>query len=269
MGALDRLREGLREPALRGIDVDSAALLERHVTILRSKRLLRSAFETFYREMLTAGDRLLPASGIELELGSGAGFLKTMRQSVITTDIRRGPHIDRVIDAHGMDLCSGSVRCIYAINVFHHLRDPDLFFGELKRVLKPGGGCVLVEPHCGAASAFVHRHLHSDEIFDPLMQGWTNDRIAGPLSGANQALAHIVFERDLAEFRERHGMALEIVHESYILNAMRYLLSGGLNFRQLVPSVLEPLLRGLEQAGGVLAKHWSLHRMTVLRRAGQ
>ena len=100
MGLVDQLRQWLREPALRDIDVDAPQLLAHHIRILREKRLLRSAFETFYRDMLAAGDRLFPQPGIELELGSGAGFLKTIRPQVITTDIRIAQQIDRVIDAH-------------------------------------------------------------------------------------------------------------------------------------------------------------------------
>jgi hypothetical protein len=61
----------------------------------------------------------------------------------------------------------------------------------LLRVLVPGGGCVLIEPHSGPLSSIVHKRLHKDEYFDPDESGWKNDKIRGPLSGANQALAHM------------------------------------------------------------------------------
>jgi ubiquinone/menaquinone biosynthesis C-methylase UbiE len=76
------------------------------------------------------------------------------------------------LDAQAMNLADNTVRCIYAINVFHHLPDPDLFLVELVRVLQPGGGCILIEPHCGFVSSLVHRHLHSDEYFDPDAPEW-------------------------------------------------------------------------------------------------
>uniref|UniRef100_UPI00404899EC class I SAM-dependent methyltransferase n=1 Tax=Orrella sp. TaxID=1921583 RepID=UPI00404899EC len=87
------------------------------------------------------------------------------------------------LDALAMNLADNTVRCIYAINVFHHLPDPDLFFAELARVLHPGGGCILIEPHCGFASSLLHRHLHSDEHFDPNAPEWRTVEIGETCRG--------------------------------------------------------------------------------------
>lgn len=263
---VDRLRRWLYEPEVRGVDVDDNGLLTIHASVLREKRLLRSAFETFYRDMATLCDRYFHVPGLELELGTGAGFFKSLRPALLTSDVRKGLGIDMEMDAQAMTLQDGSVRCIYAINVFHHLPDPEQFFDELGRVLSRGGGCILIEPHCGFASALLHRHLHSDEHFDPAAPGWRTAEIGGPLSGANQALADIVFRRDLRRFEELYGSKLEIVHRGYELNALRYLLSGGLNFRQLAPSFMERPLTWLENLGSPLARYWSLHQVIVIRR---
>jgi SAM-dependent methyltransferase len=233
---------------------------------LREKQLLRSAFETFYRDMAKLCDRFFSVAGLEVELGTGAGFFKSLRPPLITSDVRKGRHIDMELDAQAMSLAEESVRCVYAINVFHHLPDPELFFGELARVLRPGGGCILIEPHGGFASALLHRHLHSDEHFDPDAPGWRTAEIGGPLSGANQAMAHIVFQRDLSRCEAMYGAQLEIVHRGYELNALRYLLSGGLNFRQLLPSFMASPLVWIERLASPLARHWSLHQVIVIRK---
>jgi len=251
---------------VRGVNVDDIALLEIHKEILREKPLLRSTFETFYRDMMSLCDRLLTTSGTEVELGSGAGFFKSLRSGLTTSDIREGVDIDLVLDAQEMSLPDDSVRCMYAINVFHHLPDPDRFFSELCRVLHPGGGCILIEPHAGFASALLHRYLHSDERFLPDAQSWQTAHIGGPLSGANQALESIVFKRDIERFMKLYGEHLEIVHQSYSLSALRYLFSGGLNFRQLLPSIFEPVLRFVEYAGKPLARYWSFHQVIVIRK---
>jgi len=266
MSVIERLRGWLYEPRVRGVDVDDNALLDIHAEILREKPLLRSAFETFYRDMINLCDHLLTTSGTEVELGSGAGFFKSLRPGLITSDIRKGPHIDIALDAQNMSLPDNSVRCIYAINVFHHLPDPERFFSELCRVLRSGGGCILIEPHGGFCSALLHRHLHSDERFLPDAPSWQTSDIGGPLSGANQALAYIVFERDIARFKNQYGEHLEIVHRSCSLNGLRYLLSGGLNFRQLLPSIFEPFLRVLESVSRPLARHCSFHQVIVIRK---
>lgn len=266
MKLIDKLRNWLYEPRVHGVDVDDNSLLAIHMEVLRKKPLLKSAFETFYRDMVGLCDWLLAPSGLEIELGSGAGFFKTMRPRVVTSDIRKGPHIDMELDAQHMNLADSSVRCIYAINVFHHLPDPATFFSELGRVLVPGGGCILIEPHNGWCSALLHRHLHTDESFLPDAKNWKTADIAGPLSGANQALAYIVFKRDIARFNSLYGETLEVVHQGYVLNALRYLISGGLNFRQLLPSVFEPVLRALEYASKPLARYLSLHQVIVIRK---
>ena len=263
---IDQLRKFLHEPAVRNVAVDNDALLSIHCEIVRSKPLLRSAFQTFYDDMARLCDAHLTSEGMEIELGSGAGFFKSIRSSVIASDIRRGSNIDIELDAQHMALKAETVRCIYAINVFHHLPDPDKFFSELVRVLRPGGGCILIEPHIGPASAWIHRRLHSDEYFDPDAADWKSNEIRGPLSGANQALAHIVFWRDRARFEEAYGSQLEIVHNDYELNGLRYLLSGGVNFRQLVPSAMARPLGTIERLARPIARLWSLHQVIVLRK---
>ncbi|MDD2768529.1 MAG: methyltransferase domain-containing protein [Methylococcus sp.] len=263
---VDRLRQWLYESEVRGVDVDDNELLDIHASVLRGKPLLRLAFETFYRDMTNLCDRHFPVPGLEVELGSGAGFFKSLRPALLTSDVRKGSGIDMELDAQAMVLQDGSVRCIYAINVFHHIPNPERFFDELARVLRTGGGCVLIEPHGGFASALLHRHLHSDEHFDPTASEWRTAEIGGPLSGANQALADIVFRRDLKRFEEMYGSRLEIVHQGYELNALRYLLSGGLNFRQLVPSFMERPLFWVESLGRPLARYWSLHQVIVIRK---
>ena len=260
------LRQWLYEPSVRGVDVDDNTLLEIHSDILKRKPLLRSAFNTFYRNMSDHCDAHFRVEGLEIELGSGAGFFKSTRPAIITSDVRKSPRIDIELDAQAMPFPDESVRCIYAINVFHHLPDPELFFHELIRVLKPGAGCILIEPHGGPSSAFLHKHLHTDEYYDLSAANWRTCDISGPLSGANQALAHITFTRDRQQFIAKFGNKLEIIHRGYELNALRYLLSGGLNFRQLFPSFLERPLSILEYLGRPLAHYWSLHQIIVIRK---
>jgi SAM-dependent methyltransferase len=260
------LRRWLHEPRVRDIDVDDNALLSLHGAILRGKPMLRSAFETFYRDMARLCDRHFRVDGLEVELGSGAGFFKEVRPRLITSDIRDAAHLDMRLDAQAMSLDDASTRCVYAINVFHHLPDPERFFSELARVLRPGGGCILIEPHAGFASALLHKHLHNDEHFDPNATGWRTSEIAGPLSGANQAMAHIVFTRDLARFQRFYAGRLELVERGYELNGLRYLLSGGLNFRQLLPNFMSWPLALLERLAYPFARYWTLHQVIVLRK---
>jgi len=263
---INKIRNWFYENSVKDLPVDEGALLKAHELILLKKPMLMSTFLSFYEEMAKKCEFYFRADGLEIELGSGVGFFKTIRPSLITSDIRPCHKADLFLDAENMNLESETVRCIYAINVFHHLSNPNNFFLELIRVLKSGGGCILIEPHNGFMSQFIHKNLHKDEYYDSSADSWGSQHRSGPLSGANQAMSHIVFERDINKFNYLYGEKLEIVEKSYILNGLRYLLSGGLNFRQLAPTASIGSLILVEKLLRRVAKHWSLHQIIVIRK---
>lgn len=262
------LQDNLIESDVKNVNVDSPELLNIHRAVLLKKPLLHSAFSTFYKNMGEACDKYFSCSGIEVELGSGSGFFKSARPGLVSSDIRQAEYIDMVLDAQNLNLENDSVRAIYGINVLHHLQDPDQFFEEAYRVLSPGGGFIFIEPHNGFTSAVIHKMLHKNEHFDPEMVGWKNYSIKGPLSGANQALPHIIFTRDAKLFEEKYAGRLRLVHQAYIDNWLRYFFSGGVNFKQLSPSFMGKPFIILEKILRPFSKHLSIHRITVVEKLG-
>ncbi len=83
--------------------------------------------------------------------------------------------------------------------------------------------------------------------------------------GANQALSYIVFIRDGMQFAARHP-GLELVYYRPLDNYVRYLFSGGLNFRPLAPAFAEPLLRLLELLLKPLNRFVALHYILIIRK---
>jgi hypothetical protein len=131
-------------------------------------------------------------------------------------------------------------------------------------VLAPGGGVVLIEPYYGPLASVVFRRLFTSEGFDKQMRGWQS-AAAGPMVGANQALSYVVFKRDREQF-DRELPGLEIVASFPLGNYVRYLLSGGLNFRQLAPTLSVPVLQAVEAVLRPLRNVLALHHVIVLRR---
>jgi SAM-dependent methyltransferase len=254
------------EKEVRDISVDENRLLEIHRKIVNKKKLLHSAFNAFYKLMSDNSDKFITAKGLEIELGSGSGFFKNARPGLITSDVRIAEYIDIFLDAQKMKLKNDSVRVFYGINVFHHLPNPEIFFKEAIRTLKTGGGIILIEPHNGIVSSTVHKLLHKNEYFDNKMSGWKNYQVKGPLSGANQALSHIVFIRDREIFEKKFGKKLVITHHSYVNNWLRYFFSGGVNFKQLLPSFIEKPFIIIEKILSPFAKHLSLHHIIVIKK---
>jgi hypothetical protein len=83
--------------------------------------------------------------------------------------------------------------------------------------------------------------------------------------GANQALTYLVFVRDRAKFLRKFPQ-LKIVHEKPLTNYVRYLLSGGLNFRALVPDWTSGVIRLCEILLTPAAPLLALHHVIVLKR---
>ncbi len=198
--------------------------------IIRRKPFLFKTYKEFYRDILRK-IRTVPFDGEVIELGSGAGFLKSMAPFVITSDILPYEGIDRVFSALEMPMDSKSVSAFVMIDVLHHIKDSRAFFTEVNRCLKVGGKIVMIEPANTLWSRFIYKNFHH-EPFD-VTGGWGFET-GGPLSGANMAIPWIIFYRDRNKFaKEFPGLKVRSI---CIHTPFRYLLSGGLSLRQLLPS---------------------------------
>ena len=90
----------------------------------------------------------------------------------------------------------------------------------------------MVEPWVTPWSRFVYKRFHN-EPFLPDSQDWSFPS-SGPLSGANGALPWIVFLRDRHKF-ECEFPQLKIKQIRPFM-AFRYIVSGGVSMRSLMPS---------------------------------
>lgn len=229
----------LQHPLTRGLDLDDPRTTALRRAIIAEKPFLRRTYEEWYSRIAA---ELPPAPGAVLELGSGTGFLARAVPDLIASDVFACPDLDAVLDGHRLPLADGSLRAIVMTNVFHHLAQPRRFLAEAARCVRPGGALVLIEPWVTPWSRLVYTHLHH-EPFRPDAPEWEFPSI-GPLSGANGALPWIVFARD----RER--LAAEFprwrLRSVTPLMPLRYLLSGGVSLRALMPGWSFGLWRGVE-----------------------
>jgi SAM-dependent methyltransferase len=209
-------------------------------------------------------ERFLTGEGMKVELGAGISPVRDSYPEVLATDILAAPHLDKVVDAETMDFSNNSVKVIYGQNCFHHFPHPDRFFKELDRVLVKGGGAILLEPYYGPFASFLYKRLFSTEGFDKTFLSWETP-VAGPMNGANQALSYIVFIRDKKLYEEKYPN-LEVVHQVTVGNYLRYLLSGGLNFRQILPDSFAGVIALLEMALSPLNSWIALHHVIVIRK---
>jgi len=133
------------------------------------------------------------------------------------------------------------IDAFFMINVFHHIKNPNKFLNEISRCLKPGGKIVMIEPAKTFFSSFIYQHFHHED-FNP-EAGWhvTGE---GPLSNANGALPWIVFCRDRSRFyREAQSLSIKTMRYH---TPIRYLVSGGVSMRPLIPICFYPLIKAIE-----------------------
>lgn len=234
-----------------------------HRDVLRSKPMLRRLFADFYSRCRRAEEQYFSTPGLRIEIGSGSSFMKELYPEVITSDIKQLPFLDLVCRGEALPFSDASVRAVYGINVFHHLPSPRDFFRELVRVLASGGGAVLIEPYHGPVARRVFSGLHASETFDTDAIRWETAS-TGPMSAANQALSYIVFKRDIAAFNREFPQLTLLADEPH--THLRYVVSGGVNFRQLLPDAFNPAIVLAERLFAPLAPVLSLQHTLVLRK---
>lgn len=254
----------LREPQLDGLDVDSEERIELHAQALNRKRMLRTVFQEFHKQFKRLEGHFFSGEGVEVEIGAGVAPIRDSFPEVLATDVVKSQNLDRVINAESMDFNDGEVHAIYGQNCFHHFPHPERFFKELERVLAPGGGAVLLEPYHGPFASFLYKRLFKTEGFDKNYDSWEVP-VSGPMNGANQALSYIVFVRDRDIF-ERKFPSLQIVHQELAGNYLKYLISGGLNFKQLLPDSFTGFIGLVEKILSPFNRWISLHHVVVIKR---
>lgn len=239
---LSWLKELLELPESKIIqDLDDVASSQLHSQIIWDKKFLRNLYMDFYkvfRDSIPENDD----NKLFVEIGSGGGFIKKVIPNVRTSDLISLPAIDMKFSALDMPFKAGSVD-FFLLNVFHHITDIECFFAEVNRCLKLGGKIIMIEPANTIWCRFVHSHFHH-EYFD-VSEGWSREENSR-LASANNALPWIVFYRDRTKFQNLFPSMK--IRKLKICAPFRYIISGGLSYRQLLPSFTYPIIKFIETA---------------------
>jgi|WetSurMetagenome_2_1015567.scaffolds.fasta_scaffold445944_1 SAM-dependent methyltransferase len=234
-----------------GYALDSPERTMLHREIILNKKFLKELYVQWYDEFLKE-IRTLP-NDVFIEIGSGGGFLKELEPRVICTDVLDLPTNDKTFSATDMPFENNSVGGIFLLDTFHHISNIEKFLSEVSRVLVKNGKLIMIEPSNSVWGRFIYKNFHHEPFNEK--GGWTIPD-TGPLSGANQALLWIVFERDREIFREKFPN-LRIEKITY-RNPLLYLLSGGVSYKQLLPDFMFPLINTLDRVLPGISKQISM-----------
>lgn len=254
------LRRCLSHPLTSGHDLDDPATTELRKQIVQSKPFLRAIYSEWYS---TLASQLPALEGPVLELGSGAGYCDQFIPGLVTSEIFFSRDIRVVADAQQMPFADSSLRAIVFTDVLHHMPHVRRFFAEARRCLKQGGKVLMIEPWVSSWSRSVYTRLHH-EPFAPDAEDWAFPS-TGPLSGANGALPWMVFERDRRKFEtEFPELAIQKIHP---FMPFRYLVSGGVGMRSLMPGFTYPLWLRIENSlNGLMPRLAMFAAIAVIRR---
>ena len=234
------LRSLFAHPLTRGLEIDAPETTALRWRIIQEKPFLKQIYREWYAALAAA----LPdvPEGPVLELGAGGGFLKEFVPNLIASEVFCLPNVDAIIDGCSLPFPRAALRGILMTNVLHHLPRPRAFFAEAARCVRPGDVIAMIEPWVTSWSRLVYERLHH-EPFQPDVRGWEFWQ-GGPLSGANGALPWIIFHRDRGQF-EREFPEWQI-REIHPIMPFRYLVSGGVSMRSLMPGWTFGFWRWLE-----------------------
>lgn len=251
------IKKLLAHPDTRDLSIDDPRTTERRRGIIAQNGFLTKIYDEWYRLL---SERIPSGPGGVLELGSGAGFLRNYIPDVITSEVFTCPDIQVVLDASKLPFRSGSLKAIVMVDVLHHIPGNREFLAEAERSLRPGGIVVMIEPWVTPWSRLIYQNFHH-EPFEPNALDWTIPD-SGPLSGANGALPWILFQRDRKLFEEEHK-GIEI-REIRPFMPFRYLVSGGVSMRQLMPTIAFPIWRRIDTL--LSTDRWSMFALIQLKK---
>lgn len=254
-----KIKDKLAHPLTRGLNLDDPRTTVLRRQIIREKPFLRHIYEEWYAALA----QTLP-QGVEpvLEIGSGAGFFSDFVPGLITSEVFACQGTRVALDAARLPFADGALRGIVMTDVLHHISQPRYFMAEAARCVRPGGVIAMVEPWVSSWSRVIYKHLHH-EPFQPEAAEWEFSA-KGSLCSANGALPWIIFERDRAQFlREFPMWRIQTIKP---IMPFRYLVSGGVSLRSLMPSVMTPFWRWIERSLTFRMESWAMFAEIVLVR---
>lgn len=237
--------------------LDSPKTILSHKDKIVSNYFLHKLYIRYYQDILNRARR----KKLIVELGSGGGFIKEIKKSIITSDVVPGPDIDKTFSAGGMPFKSNSVDAFVMLNVFHHIPNTEKALTEMQRCLKSKGRIVMIEPYNTFWSRLVYKNFHHERFDNYAGWGFKGKK---RLTDSNMALPWIVFVRDKALFEQKFPDLRLISIEPH--SPFSYILSGGLSKPQLAPNFAYKWVMLFERLISPLNRYLAIYATFVIEK---
>lgn len=217
--------------------------IEKNLRAWNAKPLLQKIYAGFYQRILAHID--VKISGRIVEIGSGIGNLKTHLPAAITTDLFPNRWLDLVCDGYDLPFRDGTLSHLVLFDVFHHLRAPNAFLKEARRVLTTRGRIILFEPYISWASLPVYGLLHHEPVArnKPINLAESLPRPRDYYAAQGNA-TRLFFRREITGWPENQGCT--VLHAE-AFSSFSYLLSGGYSKPAFYPAGLLKAIEGCDK----------------------
>ncbi len=220
--------------------------IQKNLRAWEARPLLQKIYASFYQRILSLIDKNIP--GRIVEIGSGIGNLKSLLPEAISTDLFPNPWLDVVCDGYDLPFTDGSLSHLVAFDVFHHLRAPNAFLKEARRVLTRHGRLILFEPYISWSSYPVYGLLHHEPVArrQPIDLA---DMLPRPRDyyAAQGNATRLFFRREIPGWPQ----GWRVFHR-HAFSSFSYLLSGGYSKPSAYPAGCLPLVQELDE----FLSHW-------------
>jgi len=203
--------------------------IQRNLIAWRAKPLLQRIYRGFYLRVVHQIDPAIPGSIVEI--GSGIGNFKSHLKSAIATDLFPNTWLDVACDCYELPFRNGTVSHLVLFDVFHHLRAPNAFLREARRVLTDSGRIVMCEPYISICSFLIYGALHDEPVAwrSPINQALWLSRPRDYYAAQGNA-TRLFFRKELAACLKGW-----IIFHAEAFSCFCYLLSGGFSKKALYP----------------------------------
>jgi SAM-dependent methyltransferase len=214
--------------------------IQQNLRAWETRPLLQKIYASFYQRILSLIDKKIP--GRIVEIGSGIGNLKSLLPEAISTDLFPNPWLDLVCDGYDLPFADESLSHLVAFDVFHHLRAPNAFLKEARRVLTRRGRLIFFEPYMSWSSYPVYGLLHHEPVArrQPIDLADTLPRPRDYYAAQGNA-TRLFFRREVPGWPQ----GWRVFHE-HAFSSFSYLLSGGYSKPSVYPAGSLPLVQKLD-----------------------
>jgi ubiquinone/menaquinone biosynthesis C-methylase UbiE len=228
----------------------------------QNKDLIKIIYNNYYKKIK---ENIYTSNKKILELGSGGGNIKKVIQNCITSDQFKNQNIDRIENIYKINFKKNSVSNIILIDVFHHLRFPNLALNEIHRVLIKNGRIIMMEPAMGLIPRIIYKIFHYEPNGFNLKIDWNNIPKKIPSLNkyfAAQSMPWRAFF--LKELNLRSKYKIKLIKP---FSDFAFLLSGGYSYKAFYPKFLYSLIKVIDKMlTSISIKIFSARMLIVLEK---